>query len=258
MPPLELDEGAIIDSVRKERGDTRRSAPSWPVVAFAWAGACVFVISLGYFLYAYLVRFAAGPAGAGLWRPVLGNTALFTAFALHHSLFARARVKAWVGHMASPVVERSLYTWVASLMFIVVCWQWILLPGQVYRLEGSWRWIGWFAQAAGLVLTFLGSRALDVLDLAGVRPVLAARSAHVPLMTSGVFGFVRHPLYLGWVLFTFGAPDMTATRAQFAAISALYLAVAIPWEERGLVRTFGADYEAYRRKTRWRMLPGIY
>ena len=253
-----MDEGAIIASIRKERGDTRNSARSWQVVALAWAGGCAFAASLGYFLYAYLVRFGADSAGGGLWRPVLVDTALFSAFALHHSLFARSPVKAWVGRIASPVVERSLYTWVASLMFIVVCWQWVPVTGRVYRIEGYWRWIAWFAQAAGLMLTFLASRALDVLDLAGVRSVLTARSTHVPLTRSGVFGVVRHPLYLGWVLFTFGAPDMTATRALFAGISTTYLVLAIPWEERALVRTFGAEYEAYRRNTRWRMLPGIY
>jgi protein-S-isoprenylcysteine O-methyltransferase Ste14 len=204
------------------------------------------------------VRFGADSAGTGRWRAVLVDTALFTAFALHHSLFARPSVKAWVGRIASPVLERSLYTWIASLMFIVVCWQWIPVPGRVYRIDGAWRSVGWMVQAAGLALTVLGSRALDVLDLAGVRPVLMVRSAHVPLTTSGVFAVVRHPLYLGWVLFTFGAPDMTATRALFAAISTAYLALAIPWEERALVRTFGAEYEAYRRNTRWRMLPGIY
>ena len=69
---------------------------------------------------------------------------------------------------------------------------------------------------------------------------------------------VRHPLYLGWALFVFGAPDMTLTRFSFAAISTAYLAVAIPFEEIGLVRTFGSDYEAYRRQVRWRMLPGLY
>ena len=253
-----MDEGGIIDSIGKERGNTRNFAPSWQVAALAWGGACAFAASLGYFLYAYLVRFGADSTETSLWRPLLVDTALFTAFALHHSVFARSPVKAWVGRIASPVVERSLYTWVASLIFIVVCWQWNPLPGRLYGIEGYWRWIGWFAQAAGLMLTFLGSRALDVLDLAGVRSVLTARSTHVPLRTSGVFALVRHPLYLGWVLFTFGAPDMTATRALFAAISTTYLALAIPWEERALVKTFGPAYDAYRRKTRWRMLPGIY
>jgi protein-S-isoprenylcysteine O-methyltransferase Ste14 len=101
-----------------------------------------------------------------------------------------------------------------------------------------------------------------VLDLAGVRPILEARSAsaprHVPLVTTGVFGLVRHPIYLGWALIVFGTPHMTATRLTFAIISTLYLAIAIPWEERGLVGEFGAQYDAYRRQVRWRMIPFVY
>jgi protein-S-isoprenylcysteine O-methyltransferase Ste14 len=51
---------------------------------------------------------------------------------------------------------------------------------------------------------------------------------------------------------------MTATRATFAVVSTIYLAAAIPWEERNLLETFGPEYEQYRRKVRWRMMPGIY
>ena len=56
----------------------------------------------------------------------------------------------------------------------------------------------------------------------------------------------------------FASPDMTATRATFAIVTTLYLAIAIPWEERSLVQVFGRDYEAYRQQVRWRMFPGVY
>jgi methanethiol S-methyltransferase len=82
--------------------------------------------------------------------------------------------------------------------------------------------------------------------------------AHPRLVTSGVYAVVRHPLYFGWALLVFGAPHMTMTRAVFAVVSTLYLAVAIPWEERSLTTTFGADYEAYARRVRWRMVPFLY
>ena len=55
-----------------------------------------------------------------------------------------------------------------------------------------------------------------------------------------------------------GTPDMTATRAVFALVSTAYVAMAIPWEERGLVDTFGAEYDGYRRRVRWRMIPFVY
>jgi len=234
------------------------SAPSPVSVSIAWAGAVAFAASLGYFLYAYLVRFGAPAPPTGLLRPVVTNVALFTAFAVHHSLFARTSWKDRVGRLISPLLERSVYTWVASVLFAGVCWWWAPVPGELYRIDGGWRWVGWTVQGAGIVLTFFASRALGVLDLAGVRPIVDARTTHVPLSTSGVFATVRHPLYFGWTLLVFGDPHMNATRALFAVVSTGYLALAIPWEERALVRIFGEEYEAYRKKTRWRMVPGVY
>ena len=46
--------------------------------------------------------------------------------------------------------------------------------------------------------------------------------------------------------------------SAFAAITTLYLVVAIPLEERSLRRAFGDDYIRYAREVRWRMLPFIY
>jgi protein-S-isoprenylcysteine O-methyltransferase Ste14 len=34
--------------------------------------------------------------------------------------------------------------------------------------------------------------------------------------------------------------------------------LAVPFEERGLVETFGPEYASYRERVRWRMIPGIY
>ena len=229
----------------------------------AWSGAAVFVASLAYFLFAYFVTFGeTAPAGPWL-RPTAVDAALFSGFALHHSLFARTRLKAVVRRMAAPALERSLYTWVASLLFILVCWAWQPVHGVLYTLPAPWSVAGYAAQLAGIVVTFLGSRALDVLDLAGVRQVLNTRrppgAAHsVPLQTGGIYGFVRHPVYFGWLLIVFGAPHMTMTRLTFAVVSSLYLAIAVPFEERSLVQTFGPGYDDYRRRVRWRMLPYLY
>ena len=258
-----LNERPVIGFMKKPIAGSSISAPSPLSVAIAWGGAAAFAASLGYFLYAYLVRFGAPPAPPtgrvrAVATPVVVNVALFTAFAFHHSLFARTPWKDRVGRVISPVLERSLYTWVASALFAGVCWWWVPIPGGLYNVDGYWRWLGWTVQAAGVLLTFLAARALDVLDLAGVRPIIDARTTHVPLSTSGVFAIVRHPLYFGWALLVFGAPQMNATRALFTVVSTAYLALAIPWEERALVRTFGEEYETYRRKTRWRMLPGVY
>jgi protein-S-isoprenylcysteine O-methyltransferase Ste14 len=228
----------------------------------AWSGGALFVVSLAYFLYSYLYRFGRPVPDGPVLRRIGVDCLLFSAFALHHSVFARTPVKAWVRSVTPPPLERSVYTWLASLLFIAACWAWQPVPGRLYELEGPWRRLLEVAQIAGIVLTVLAARALDVLDLAGIRPVRRARTgappAHAPLSTTGVFGIVRHPLYFGWALLVLAAPDMTATRAVFALVSTAYVAIAISWEERGLVETFGADYERYRRRVRWRMVPFVY
>jgi methanethiol S-methyltransferase len=238
-----------------------------PALAIAWGGTLLFALSLLWFVYCYTVGFDRRPAPAptgeaiivAIIVAILYDVGLFSLFALHHSILARTRAKAWVHRLIPPELERSAYTWIASILFITVCTWWQPVPGVLYRLDGVWRALAWLVQIAGIVLTVRASRALDVLDLSGVRQVQPRGEARpVPLKVTGLYGFVRHPLYLGWALMVFATPDMTATRAVFAAISTGYLALAIPWEERGLVATFGRDYESYRGRVRWRMLPWLY
>lgn len=230
-------------------------------MTFAWGGALVFALSLLWFLYCYFIRFDRLPADAGsAAAAVVIDLTLFSVFALHHSILARTPAKRIVERLIPPKFERSLYTWVASVLFIVVCTAWTAVPGVLYRLDGVWRIAGYSVQALGVVLTILASSALDVLDLAGVRQVQSRGSGDrlTALKTTGLYGFVRHPLYFAWMLLVFGTPDMTATRFVFAVASTGYLALAIPWEERSLVQTFGPAYQAYRRSVRWRMIPGLY
>lgn len=237
-----------------------------PVIA--WIAAALFAASLGFFLYAYLVLFGSAHSALSTRHPApspqhpavstLWNVLLFSVFALHHSVFARTGVKQRVTTWVPAPLERAVYTLVASVLFILVCWWWLPVPGHAWRLDGAWRWLGYGVQAAGVAVTFFGARALDVLDLAGVRQVQKNPPTHARLETGGLYRLVRHPLYSGWALLVLGAPDMTFTRLVFALVSTVYLMIAIPFEERSLVETFGPEYASYQRKVRWRMFPGVY
>jgi len=233
-----------------------------PALAFRSAGGILFAVSLGYFVYSYLVRFGAPAERTGAAGPIAVDVLLFTIFATHHSVLARARLKTRIRRALPPGLERSTYTWVASVLFIAVCASWQSVPGELYHFTGAAALPGFGVQLAALLLTARSSAKLDVLDLAGVRPVLRAerheQEAHVGLETAGLYGFVRHPVYFAWLLFVFGTPHMTMTRFVFAVVSTLYLAIAIPFEERSLVEVFGAEYRAYQRRVRWRMIPGLY
>jgi protein-S-isoprenylcysteine O-methyltransferase Ste14 len=246
------------------------------MLATAWGGALLFLASLSYFAYFYLVQLGtpAPLAAAEAPRAILINTLLFSAFALHHSAFARAGIKAWIARALPAGLERSLYVWVASLLFLAVCRLWQPLPGMAWQATGPLRWVLHAVQLGGVVLTLRSAARIDIWELAGVPrvprapgdlsvPSVAEASAssaaeHAPLTVNGPYRWLRHPIYLGWVMFVFGAPIMTSGRLLFATISTVYLIVAIPFEERALTSEFGEAYREYQRQVRWRLVPGVW
>jgi protein-S-isoprenylcysteine O-methyltransferase Ste14 len=234
--------------------------PSAPPLALAVAvgGGLAFVASLLYFAATYLSGFDSPPRDAPAWRPIVVDTLLFSLFAIHHSLFARAGVKAWIRRMVPPALERSVYVWIASVLFAAVCALWRPVPGLLWDVQGVARGTMIAGQAVAGVFTVVAARRLDVLDLAGIRQVLNAPPAAPALDHTGPYGLVRHPIYLAWMAFVLLAPAMTGTRLVFAVVSSAYLLIAIPFEERDLRRSFGDAYDAYRARVPWRVLPFLY
>lgn len=222
-------------------------------------GAALFVLSIGYVLYCYLIAFgeplpaaSASPA----WRPAVSNALAFAAFALHHSVFARTAVRTWVSRQVPPAIERPLYVWTASLLLILVCALWQPVPGTAWTASGAARWALTGVQLFALWLVIRSAAVIDVLELAGLRPASPDATAR-ELSTRGPYGWVRHPLYLGWCLLVFATTPMTMTRLLFAVSSGAYILLAIPLEERTL-RSKGEAYRRYAARVRWRLVPGLY
>ena len=222
---------------------------------FAWAGAAVFAASLLYFLLSYVITFGEARFGTPQLLPIALNTALFSAFALHHSLFARTPVRAVVARLVPRGLERSFYVWVASLLFIVVCAAWQPVAGIAWHVEGPAEWALRALQFIGVSLTLHSARVIDIWDLAGVRQTADGAAE---FKAEGPYAWVRHPIYLGWLLIVFPVGTMTMTRLVFAVVSSVYLLIAIPLEERTLRATTGGAYDAYIGRVRWKLVPGVY
>jgi hypothetical protein len=206
----------------------------------------------------YVGRFGQPTAGPR-WPAVIADTLLFTGFALHHSLFARLGVKAWLTARVAPMLERSAYVWASSALFLAACLAWRPVSGTAWRVSAPVSALLYAFQIAGIILTALASRRIGVLSLSGIRQVFGPPGVASPtLHADGLYAIVRHPVYLAWVLMVWPTPQMTGTRLLFAALSTTYLVLAIPLEERALAREFGPAYQDYARVVRWRMLPGLY
>ena len=224
-------------------------------------GAALFAASLVLFGARYAGAFglpiASGPDEA--WIPALIDAGLFTVFALHHTLCARLGVKAFITRIVPAALERAVYVWIASGLFIAVLLLWQPVPGVIWHVTGPWRVLPGALQVAGAWITLASARRLDVFELAGVRQLDAPRLAAKPaVIGDGMYALVRHPIYFAWLLLVWPTAAMTGTRLVFASVSTLYLCMAIPFEERDLRRTFGPAYAAYAARVRARLVPFIY
>jgi protein-S-isoprenylcysteine O-methyltransferase Ste14 len=232
--------------------------------AFAWAGGALFVAALVYFLFSYAITFGEIVEGTAAPGAIAFNLVLFSAFALHHSIFARDAVRAFVRRIVFAPLERSVYVWVASLMLIGVCYAWQPVAGVAWQIQPPWNWAMVPVQLVGVWLTLRATAVIDGLELAGVRHVLNPKSqvpntkSQMEFKTDGPYGWVRHPIYLGWILLVFAVGTMTMTRLVFAVISSAYIVIAIPFEERTLRAHSGGAYDDYIRRVPWKLVPRIY
>src|SRR5688572_20483545 len=235
-------------------------------------GAGLFVLSLSYFVYSYWTVFGTRTDGPLRAPYVVWNVMLFSLFALHHTVFAREPVRQALTQ-ALGRLERSFYVWVASLLFIAVCKLWLPLPGTVWELGGAASVVLLFLQIGGITFSVFSATAIDIWELAGIRQLnsqlptpnsqpLPSANAQLPkefeFKTTGPYGLVRHPIYLGWFLIVFAVGTMTTTRFVFAVVSCVYLLVAIPFEERSLRRTTNGAYDRYMQKVPRKLVPGLY
>ena len=220
---------------------------------FRYLGLGAFMGSLALFAWWWL-RPAASGAGTPRATAAVADALLFSLFALHHSVAARPAVQRWLTRVVRPDLVRTVYVWTASLLFAGVCVAWQRVGGQAWHVPGMAALVLRLVQGAGIVLVIAAVRRIRLGELAGLTPP----EPNEPLQREGPYALVRHPIYLGWVLIFCTEPHMTMDRLVFALVSSGYLAVAVPFEEAGLRRQFGADYDDYRSAVRWRILPFVY
>jgi len=100
--------------------------------------------------------------------------------------------------------------------------------------------------AAGLVLI-----AGWYMARGGMKAVFGTTREKPEVINTGVFRIVRHPIYLGAILFYLGASLITmsiAAAALWLLIIGFYIVIS-RYEERILTETFGNDYLEYKKKT---------
>jgi protein-S-isoprenylcysteine O-methyltransferase Ste14 len=193
-----------------------------------------------------------GPAAATSTALII-NVCLIALFGVQHSVMARPGFKEIWTRIVPKSIERSTYVLLTSVVLILLYWQWRPLTGIVWQADSALvQGMHWMIFFGGISLVLLSTFVIDHFDLFGLRQVwLNFRQksySHPGFRVTFFYKFVRHPLYVGWILFFWGAPTMTVGHLLMAVGMTGYMLIAIRYEERDLVRFLGDDYANYRDK----------
>jgi protein-S-isoprenylcysteine O-methyltransferase Ste14 len=214
---------------------------------------CTFAYAIGFAGGLFVPKTIDSGAPAPLIEALAVNILLLGIFAVQHSVMARRGFKRWWTRIVPPAIERSTYVLAATLALAYLLKEWRPIAEPViWRVENPaavnaiWAifWLGW---GVLLLATFL----INHFELFGLRQVFSRlEGREIPeqeFRTPYIYKYVRHPIYLGFILGFWAAPVMTAGHLMFAAGATGYILVGIWFEERDLVEQFGEEYRRYRR-----------
>jgi methanethiol S-methyltransferase len=229
-------------------------------IASVLYGALVYLIFLATFLYAIafvgnlpMPKTIDSGQSDSIAAALVIDTLLLGLFAIQHSVMARPAFKRWWTRFVPWPVERTTYVLLASLLLLLLYWQWRPIAEPVWLVTGpegalmlqAVGWSGW-----GVVL--LSTLLINHFELFGLRQVYArfrGETLPPPVFKAPLFyKKVRHPIYLGFLLAFWTTPTMTVGHLLFAVGTTGYILVGIYLEERDLIALFGDQYRRYRQE----------
>jgi methanethiol S-methyltransferase len=226
---------------------------------FLLYGLVSYLVFFGTILYAigftgnlFVPKTIDGTPQTALLYAILINALLLLLFALQHSIMARPAFKRRFTKFIPEPLERSTFVLLASLCLMLMMWQWQPIGGMVWSIKNETvKTILLITYITGWVIVFISTFLINHFDLFGLRQVwlyfTGKPYTQLPFRVPLFYRFVRHPLYLGFLIAFWSAASMTVAHLLFAMLTTGYILTAIQLEERDLLKTFGEKYRSYKK-----------
>ena len=163
------------------------------------------------------------------------------AFYFFHSLLATLKVKSLFRKRA--VSYRLFYTLFSTTFLGVLIIYGFQFDNKLFEsiyIQG----LGVLVGLLGLIIILKAFKPYDTSGFLGLK-----KEDYSGIIQTGLQGFVRHPLYLGTLLFILGIFLLFSTMGSFIlfAVLVLYLPFGIYLEEQKLMKEFGEEYGTYKK-----------
>lgn len=173
-------------------------------------------------------------------------------YGLIHSLMASTSFKQLVANnfgSAANKYYRLFYSISSTILLLPVLTLPALIPDQtLYTIPTPYLYLTSALQVLCIVLLTYSVMQTGALQFIGIRQAIGLED-NDKLNTSGLYRYVRHPLYTFGLLFIWLSPVMTQNMALLYASLTLYTIIGAIFEERKLEEKFGAAYQSYKAKT---------
>ena len=151
---------------------------------------------------------------------------------------------------------RLTYNIFAAISFLPILYLMATLPNQLaYEAPAPWNVVMSGGQLLSALLLLTAFMQTDSLSFVGLRQLFGEEKSGA-LVTRGLYRVVRHPLYTFGLLFIWLTPTVSQNSLTMYIGATIYTLIGAFFEERKLLRDFGEEYAAYKKKTPM-LIPGL-
>lgn len=174
-------------------------------------------------------------------------------YGLLHSLLASL----WIKQMVQRLLGKEFFRWyrliynvIGSVTFLPVLALTAMLPDRtIYIISFPWVWITGATQLVAVGIIALGLLQSGLVPFLGLNAFLCRSAEGQEKLTfSGLYAWVRHPMYTAGLIFLWLTPVLTQNLLAFNLALTLYIFIGAWLEERKMIAQYGEVYRRYQQQ----------